>query len=166
MAIGFLIMLCETSFGNWFRAFWLLQAQCFDHILIWQVFWKIRQNIACHFTWKAFYNAWREKPCHGSTGLHLTIFFIFLFRIIAKLFDYFNLTIFFSYSYLKLLQNYLNTSIWRNFYEVNKKWPFHGHVSRDIRRTMEMFFLLSDPTNKPLQFTSRASGMEISFLKV
>ena len=32
------------------------------------------QNVAGHYTWKAFYHAWREKPFQGSTGLHLTNF--------------------------------------------------------------------------------------------
>ena len=45
-----------------------------DHTVFWPFFWKIRQNVASHFTWKAFYHAWREKPFHGSPGVtwHMT----------------------------------------------------------------------------------------------
>ena len=38
------------------------------------------------------------------------------------------------------------TRPWKSIQGPKKNW----HMSRDTRRTMERFFLLSDPTNKPL----------------
>ena len=65
----------------------------------------------------------------------------------------------FSFSYLKLLLNCLNTSFWRFFsFSYSKLFKYFNLTiffmnltkTGDTRTTMERFFLLSDPTNKPL----------------
>ena len=100
------------------------------------------QNVADHYHMESFLSRVTGKTFPRVYWSPFDEFLHFLFKYVAKLFEYVNLKNFFHF----LIQN-CQQIVWiRQFDEIF----INLTIAHDTRRPMERFFMLSDPTYKPL----------------